>query len=316
MLSSEPSQPVGPALVLGGGGAYGVVQAAYVHAAIEAGFRPSLVVGTSVGALNGAWVALRPDDATELLSIWRGLDRLRLLQVNPLRLASKIARRPLGLCDNNLVPRLIREHVAPRRFEDLKLPLAVVATNLTRSRKHVFRTGDLGQAILASTAIPGIYDPIEIDGELFVDGGLSASVDLVSALEMGATEILAVDLTPAPPTFRSRTLVGVLRHSLGILARATTDAMEAAIARQVPVSVIRPDLTLHSPWRLDDSASAIARNLELARSSIRDILDADGHVRPLPRQPYEGLELAPPPTADPATGALPRLLPQRAPRAG
>ncbi|MEX0781190.1 MAG: patatin-like phospholipase family protein [Dehalococcoidia bacterium] len=288
-----------PALVLGGGGAYGVVQAAYVHAATEAGFQPQLVVGTSVGALNGAWVALHPEGSAELLRIWLGLDRLRILQLNPLRLARKIVRTPMGICDNDIVPRLITDHLGGQQFTDVKLPLAIVATSLTRSCKHVFTSGSLEDAILASTAIPGVYDPIEIEGELFVDGCLTASVDLVTAVEMGATEILAIDLTPPPPTFRPRTAVGVLRQSLGILTHATTDAMEAAVARQLPVAVVRPDLARHSPWRLDDSASAVAHNLQLARRAIATVLDASGHVvRPEPRDgPLPQVQLPP---AEPA----------------
>jgi NTE family protein len=297
----DSNAPSRPALVLGGGGAYGVVQAAYVHAAHEAGFRPELVVGTSVGALNGAWVALHPHESAELLRIWLGLDRLRILQLNPLRLARKIARTPLGICDNDIVPRLITDHLGGQRFEDAEMPLAVVATSLTRSCKHVFTSGSLEDAILASTAIPGVYDPIEIEGELFVDGCLTASVDLVTAVEMGATEILAVDLTPPPPVFRPRTAVGVLRQSLGILTHATTDAMEAAVGRQLPVAVVRPDLARHSPWRLDDSAGAVAHNLQLARRAIATVLDADGHVvaaerrdGPIPQVQLPELEPTPP----------------------
>ena len=285
-----------PALVLGGGGAYGVVQAAYIHAAREAGFEPAMVVGTSVGALNGAWVALHPEDTDELLRIWLGLDRLRILRLNPIRLARKIARGPLGICDNDIVPRLIADHLGGQCFADAQLPLAVVATSLSRSRKHVFTGGSLEAAILASTAIPGVYDPIEIDGELFVDGCLTASVDLLTALDMGATEILAIDLSPSPPVFRARTAVGVLRQSLGILTHATTDAMEEALTSRLPVAVLRPDLTRHSPWRLDDSAGAIAHNLELARRALARVLDADGHVVPSPVPPEEPA----PPDAEPS----------------
>ncbi len=272
--------PRKPALVLGGGGAYGVVQAAYVHAAREAGFQPALVVGTSVGALNGAWVALHPDDTGELLRIWLGLDRLRILRLNPLRLARKIARTPMGICENDIVPRLITDHLGGQHFSDTHVPLAVVATNLTRSCKHVFTSGSLDQAILASTAIPGVYDPIEIDGELFVDGCLTASTDLLTAIDMGATEILAIDLTPAGRLDRPKTAVGVLRQSLAILTRSTTDAMEGAVSGKLPLALLRPDLTSHSPWRLDDSASAVAHNLELAHRALAAVLDADGHVVP------------------------------------
>jgi NTE family protein len=272
-----------PALVLGGGGAYGVIQAAYVHAAREAGFNPAIVVGTSVGALNGAWVALHPSQTAELLRIWLGLDRLRIIRLNPLRLARKIARTPMGICENEIVPRLISDHLGGRHFHETQLPLAVVATNLSRSRKHVFSSGRLDQAILASCAIPGVYDPIEIDGELFVDGCLTASTDLLTAMDMGATEILAIDLTPLGRSFRPRTAVGVLRQSLAILTRSTTDAMEVALSGRLPLALLRPDLTSHSPWRLDDSAAAVANNLDLARRALSTVLDADGHVVGTPR---------------------------------
>ncbi|MBI2766066.1 MAG: patatin-like phospholipase family protein [Chloroflexi bacterium] len=269
-----------PALVLGGGGAFGLVQAAYVHAAYEAGFRPSLVVGTSVGSLNGAWVALHPDGTDELLRIWLGLDRLRVVNLNPLRLARRVLRQSLSICTNDIVPRLVREHLAGRAFADLKLPLGVVATNLSLGCKHIFRDGPLGNAILASTAIPGVFEPVEFDDALFVDGCLTAPVDMATALDMGATEILAIDLTPAHPGGRPKNALGVLRQSFAILTHATTDAMESCISQQLPVRVMRPDLSKSSPWRLDDSAGAIAHNLGLAHRALASALDADGHVIP------------------------------------
>lgn len=283
-----------PALVLGGGGAYGVVQAAYVHAAFEAGFRPSVIIGTSVGSLNGAWLALHPNDPDELLRIWLGMDRLKLVRLNPLRMATRLVRRPLGLVPNDIVPRLIREYLHGLSFDDAKLPLGVVATNLSRGEKRVFREGDLAQAIMASTAIPGVFEPVEIDGDLYVDGCLTASVDLATALSMGATEILAIDLTPPPSLARPRTVYGVLRQSLGILSHSTTEAMEACVSHSIPVRVVRPDLTKSSPWQLDDSAGAIAHNLLIARKEMRDVLDFDGSVRVHDGAPACELPAAPP----------------------
>jgi len=264
--------------VLGGGGTFGVVQAAYIHAAIEAGFKPSMVVGTSVGSLNGAWIALHPDEPDRLLRIWLGLDRLKLVKLNPMRIAGRLLHGPLGLSANSVVPSLIEAYLGSARFEDTKLPLAVVATNLSRSAKHVFRDGSLRDAILASTSIPGVFDPFELGGELFVDGGLTASVDLSTAIDMGATEILAIDLTPAPSTSRPKSVLGVLKQSFGILSHASTDAMEECVARLLPVRVVRPDLSRQSPWQLDDSAGAIAHNLMVARAEISGILDRRGHV--------------------------------------
>ena len=284
-----------PALVLGGGGAFGVVQAAYIQALHEAGFRPSMVIGTSVGSLNGAWIAMYPDDPQGLVEVWHDLEAIRLVRVNPVRLARR-AFRPLGISTNEIVPQLIERHVGDLRFEDTKLPLAIVATNLLKAEKHVFHSGPLGPAILASTAIPGLFDPVEVDGELFIDGGLAASVDLATALAMGATEILAIELSRPTTYRRPRTALGVLRCSLGILASSSTNAMEACVAHHTPLRVIRPDLSAHSPWRLEDCASATERSLELARAAMPSIIDAKGRV--IPQAPEQSLGPARPVFAD------------------
>ena len=301
MPQAQPS-PAGSrqsALVLGGGGTYGVVQAAYVVAAVEAGFRPSMIVGTSVGSLNGAWIALHPDEPEELLRIWLALDRLKLVRVNPLRMAARLVRHPMGMASNDVVPWLIREHMAGKSFADTRIPLAVVATNLSRGEKRVFREGSLHAAIMASTAIPGVFEPVEIDGDLYVDGGITASVDLATAMAMGAAEILAIDLTPPPPLVHPKTVVGVLRQSLGIMSHAATGAMEECAAYSMPVRVIQPDLSASSPWQLADSAGSVAHNLTIARKEMRDALDAEGRVRvqgdlaacDLPPGPKEPIEM-------------------------
>ncbi|MGE3075836.1 MAG: patatin-like phospholipase family protein [Dehalococcoidia bacterium] len=268
-----------PALVLGGGGALGVVQAAYVEAAFEMGFRPKVVVGTSVGSMNGAWIALHPDRPDELLKIWLGLDQLSLVKFAPAKIASRILH-PLSVTTNDVVPQLVERFLGRGNVEDAELELAIVSTNLTRGHKHVFRTGPLGRAILASTAIPGVFEPVEIDGNQYVDGCVTASVDLTTAIEMGATEILAIDLTPPPVQARPKTAAGVLKQSFSIMSAATTREVEAVLMQQLPMRVIRPDLSKNSPWRLDDSAGSIARNLRLAREALHGVFDEHGHVAP------------------------------------
>jgi len=268
-----------PALVLGGGGALGVIQAAYIEAAFEFGFRPSMVVGTSVGALNGAWIALNPDHPEELLKVWLGLDRLSLVKLDAARLVGRVFH-PLSVTKNDIVPQLVNQHMRGKRIEDTKLELAITSTNLTRGAKHVFRSGPLGRAIMASTAIPGVFEPVTIGGELFVDGCVTATVDMTTAMEMGATEILAIDLTPAANAARPRTAAGVLKQSFAIMGTATTRAVETCLANQMPLRVIRPDLTKNSPWRLDDSAGSLARNLRLARENLQGVFDPDGHIAP------------------------------------
>jgi NTE family protein len=265
--------------VLGGGGALGIVQAAYVEAAFELGLRPKIVVGTSVGSMNGAWIALHPDKPEELLKIWLSLDQLSLVKLQPARIASRVFH-PLSVTTNEMVPRLVEQFLGRHNVEDAELELAIVSTNLTKGHKHVFRTGPLGRAILASTAIPGVFEPVTIDGDQYVDGCVTASVDLGTAMDMGATEILAIDLTPPPVQARPKTAAGVLKQSFSIMSAATTREVEACLVRQLPLRVIRPDLSKNSPWKLDDSAGSIARNLRLAREALHGVFDKDGRVAP------------------------------------
>lgn len=303
-----------PALVLSGGGAFGMVQAAYIQAAYERGFDPALIVGTSVGSLNGAWLALHPREPDELLRIWRGLDRVRVLQLNPLRLAVRLVRRPVSLCENAIVPQLIERFIGGLQFESTKVPLAVVATNLSRARKHVFTEGSIGTAVLASTAIPGVFEPVEIDGDLFVDGGISGGCDLATAYDLGATEILAIELAPPLPERPPRTAVGVLRHSLGVLELATTDAMVDCLRPQLPVRVLRPDLSRHSAWRLDVTDDAVQANLTLAREALAGVFDDEGRVVPGVR--LRGPDATPPVMAPAMGDRLRRLLPWARPAEG
>lgn len=274
------SVPFRPALVLGGGGALGVIQAAYIQAAHDFGFRPALVVGTSVGALNGAWLALHPDRPEGLLDIWLDMDGLSLVRLNPARLAARLAH-PMSVTRNAVVPRLLERHLAGMRFEDTVLELAVVATNLSRGVKHIFRDGPLAPAILASTAIPGVFEPVKVGDDLFVDGCVTASVDMTTALEMGATEIFAIDLTPTPHGARPKTALGVLKQSFAILSSATTRAVESCLSERMPVFVARPDVSKSSPWRLDDSAGAVAHNVLLARRELDGVFDEDGRIAPV-----------------------------------
>ena len=264
--------------MLGGGGAYGVVQAAYIHAAAEAGFHPDLIIGTSVGALNGAWLAMHPDDTEGLIEIWRDLGDIRVLDANPVRLAARLMRGPRALCRNEIVARLIETHLDGVSFADTELELAVVTTNLSRGRKQLFQHGPIGPAILASTAIPGVYEPFEIDGELFVDGCVTASVDLASAVELGATEVLAIELSPPVVHKPAKTALGVLVQSLAVLCHASTDAAEAVAARQAAVRVLRPDLSGLSPWRLESKQGLVDEYLEIARAELATALDSEGRV--------------------------------------
>jgi NTE family protein len=140
----------------------------------EAGIMPDMIVGTSVGAVNGGWVASRPDVAGigALAELWRSLSRNDLFPTRPLLgLLGFLGQRP------NLVPdiglrRLLADHLEFSRLEDAPIPLHVVATDVLSGQDVLLSTGDVVDAIVASAAIPAVFPPVRINGRDLMDGGV------------------------------------------------------------------------------------------------------------------------------------------------
>ncbi len=201
----------GPALVLSGGGALGALQAGFLRTLVRTDFRPSLIIGTSAGALNGAFLAFNPneDGIEKLIEIWRSLRDRSLFLFNPLRVAYQIMSKQLCLTNSDLLEVLINDHAPQDDFSATKIPLCITTTNLTAGRKEVIHEGQISRALLASTALPGIFCPVEIDGDLHVDGGILANLDLETAIDLGASEILAIDLSRCVDGRRPDSVIGV-----------------------------------------------------------------------------------------------------------
>ena len=234
----------GPALVLGGGGAMGALQVGILRILIRHGFRPSRIVGTSVGALNGAFLAFYPDAAgvERLAEIWRGLENERFINFNPVRVAYRLASRQLSLFSNEFIRRLIAEHTVVDDFAASQVPLHITATNLATGRKHVFSEGSVSQAVLASTAIPGVFSPVEIDGQAYVDGGVVANLDLETAVELGAREILAIDLSHCFEAPEPTHAISVLTRTVDIVMRDRVERDVAFLSRSARITLIQPEI--------------------------------------------------------------------------
>jgi NTE family protein len=178
------------AFVLGGGGVLGATQVGMLRALLEAGRRPSLVVGTSVGALNGAAIAADPSahGVEVLAALWTALSDSGMFSGSLLSQAGRLARHRTHLHSAAPLRRLLGENL-PERIEDLTVPFQCVAASIERATAHWFSTGPLADAVLASCAVPGLLPPVEIGGEHFLDGGLVHSIPVGRALALGATEI-------------------------------------------------------------------------------------------------------------------------------
>jgi len=178
------------AFVLTGGGVLGAVQAGQLQALAAAAIRPDVVIGTSVGSLNASYVACRPQptDAEELGDIWRTVRTEDIFPGSRLQRAWNIVARGDHIYPNDGIRRLV-EKLPVRTFEETVIPLHISATNLRTGGEAWFTEGPLMRAILASTALPGIFPPISIDGELYVDGGVVNNAPLSRAVELGASRI-------------------------------------------------------------------------------------------------------------------------------
>ncbi len=168
-------------------------------ALVESGLRPGLIVGTSVGAINGAFLASRTDlhGVAEIARLWSSLRRKDILGVDLGTLVGGLRRTPRHLFDSLFIRRIIESFLGFRRLEDAPIPLAVVATALGSGEAVLLNSGDATTALLASSAIPGIFPPIEIGGRLLVDGAASADVPLRQAVSLGARDLYVLPTAPA-----------------------------------------------------------------------------------------------------------------------
>ena len=177
--------------MLGGGGHSGAAEVGMLHALLDRGVQPDLVVGTSVGALHGAMVAADPTPASveKLEHAWAELARLGVLGRSWFTDAVSLLRERTHV--RPIAPlRALAERMLPvGTFEELAVPFQCVAASIERFAEHWFTEGPLVEAILASSAVPGILPPVEIGGEHFVDGGIVNSIPIDRAVLLGAEEI-------------------------------------------------------------------------------------------------------------------------------
>jgi predicted acylesterase/phospholipase RssA len=200
LFASDWGEPCrSPVFVLSGGGNLGALQVGMMYALVESGLRPGMIVGTSVGAINGAFLASRTDlpGITEIARLWLSLRRKDVLGVDLGTLVGGLRRSPRHLFDSSPVRRILESFVGFRCLEDSPIPLAVVATDLESGEAVILGSGDATTALLASSAIPGIFPPVEMDGRLLVDGAAVADVPLRQALSLGARDLYVLPTSPA-----------------------------------------------------------------------------------------------------------------------
>jgi NTE family protein len=178
------------AFVLGGGGILGATQVGMLRALIEAGIRPDVVVGTSVGAVNGALVAFDPSpSAIETLTrLWTSMSRSEVFSGNLMARARTLAQHGTHLHPSAPLRRMLSDSL-PERFDQLPVRFECVASSIERASAHWFTSGPLVDAVLASCAVPGLLPPVRVGDGHYLDGGLVHSIPVGRAVALGARTV-------------------------------------------------------------------------------------------------------------------------------
>lgn len=196
------------AFVLGGGGRWGAVEVGMLRALAEAGVTADLIVGTSIGAINGAMFASDPTLAgiDRLERAWRSLADSALLAPRRRDQLRNLVRLAPSLVSHVSFRGWLDEQLPVRRFDELAIRFECVAASIERAAEHWFSSGPLTPALLASSSIPGVFPPVEICGEHYYDGGLVNSVPISRAIERGAStlHVLQVGRIEQPLTVPAR----------------------------------------------------------------------------------------------------------------
>jgi NTE family protein len=265
LSSSRDSQAARTAFVFAGGGSFGAIQVGMMESLARRGIGADMVVGASVGALNGAFYASDPtvDGVERLANIWRGLKREDVFPFSVRTMLSFLWRRDF-LIPHDGIRKLIEDYIPYRNLEEAKLPLHIVTTNIITGDSVVFSKGPTAEAIVASTAIPGAFAPIRYKDLYLADGAVSSNTPVRIAVEKGARRLIILPTghacaNEAPPAGAVATAL----HALTLLiARQLVNELEN-LAPGIEYFVVPPLCPLvGSPYDFSRTAEHINRARE------------------------------------------------------
>jgi NTE family protein len=229
----HPTSHPQTAFVLSGGASLGALQVGMLRALYERGIRADMLVGTSVGALNAAFVASRPQEvvtADELARIWTGVRREDVFPLDLCMLVGGLSGWRDHMVDPRALQRIVRRHIGFEDLADSPIPIHVLAYDLTGGREVLLSSGPTVDAVLAATAIPGILPPVRIDGRRLVDAAVVNNTPISHAVALGAERIYVLPTRdPLAP------VAGLPRNALDAavlaLGMRTNDRFQADLAR-------------------------------------------------------------------------------------
>jgi NTE family protein len=262
---SNHAGPAKTAFVLAGGGSFGAIQVGMMHSLAGHGVSADMVVGSSVGALNGAYYAGDPTlkGVLQLETIWRGLQRQDVFPITWRTLLGFIRRRDF-LIPHDGIQKLIDDHLPFRNLQDASLPLHIVTTDIVTGDSVVLSEGPAAQAIIASTAIPGAFAPIPYKDFYLADGAISSNTPVRVAVAKGANRLIILPTgyacaTHAPPIGA----VANVLHALTLLISRQLVAELEGLDPSIEYFVVPPLCPLvGSPYDFSRTADHIERGIQ------------------------------------------------------
>jgi NTE family protein len=257
--------PAKTAFVFAGGGSFGAIQVGMLHSLAAHDITADMVVGASVGALNGAFYAGDPTlkGVERLATIWRGLTRQDVFPLNWRTVLSFLWHRDF-LISHDGIRKLIDDHIPYRNFGDARLPLHIVTTDIVSGDSVVLSDGPIAEAIVASTAIPGAFAPVHYRDHYLADGAISSNTPIQVAVKKGARRLIILPTghacaTEAPPVGAVATAL----HALTLLiARQLVSELES-LGPEIEYFVVPPLCPLvGSPYDFTRTSDHIDRAIE------------------------------------------------------
>lgn len=227
VVTPTPRPAVKIALALGGGAARGFAHVGVIKALEAQGITPDIIVGTSAGAVVGALYAAG----------YNGFELQKLVLQLEESQFSDWSLPDRGVLKGEALQNFVNNAVGQRPMEKLSKLLAVVATDLNSGERVVFRTGNTGMAVRASSSVPGVFQPVAINGREYVDGGLVSPVPVQTARSLGADLVIAVDISAKPEFGKTRSTIDIMLQTFAIMSQTISQ-------RELPDAdiVIRPHI--------------------------------------------------------------------------
>ncbi|CAG0956992.1 putative NTE family protein [Gammaproteobacteria bacterium] len=258
------------AFVLSGGGSLGAVQVGMLAALADNDIVPDLVVGTSVGALNGAAFADDPTPAgvERLAALWRSLRREDVFPLTLLAGLKALLLRRDHLVEPGALLAIVRGILHARRIEQTRIPLHVTATDVLSGAEVTLSSGDLDTALMASTAIPVVFPHVVIDGRFLVDGGVGDNTPISTAIGLGAQRIIVLPTgmscgMQGPP----RDMAALALHIMSLQSMRQLDRDTERFAQRARITVVPPLCPLStSVFDFSQTAQLIERAAQQTRN--------------------------------------------------